>query len=162
MRVAPSLESVAAACDEALALAPDQYPPDLPTPELLAGAPAWYPFEHRVWAIGEEIRQALAINRRLRADPAVHECLLRVVCERNLRRGRQPFVTNLAFKSAQPVARYLAAFLKDPDIGGEVVDALLKMKAAGYTAEVEPLTQSRYRWIRTLANRYLRAYPAPN
>jgi hypothetical protein len=162
MRVASSFDSVTAACEAALALAPDHFPPDLPTNELLSEAPEWYPFELRAWEIGEKIRQALSANRKLRGDSAVQENLLRVVLQRNLRRGRQPFVTNLAFKSAQPIAKYLAIFLNDPDIDGQVVDALLKMQAAGYSAEVASLTQSRYRWIRTLAQKYLRAYPAPN
>ena len=162
MRVAPSIESVTAACEAALGLAPDHFPPDLPTNEVLAGAPDWYAFEHRAWEIGEEIRQALSANRKLRQNSAVQESMLRVALERNLRRGRQPFVTNLAFKSAQPLAKYLVAFLNDPDIDGQVVAALLKMQAAGYCAEVSPLTQSRYGWIRTLAQKYLRTYPAPN
>lgn len=143
-------------CAQALSLAPDQFLADLPSPELLAGAPAWYPFELQAWQIGESIRQVLARNRKLRADPGVQSMLLRVIHQRNLRRGRQSFVFGLGYKCAQPHAPHIVAFLKDPDIQGQVLDSLIKMRASGFTDQVTPLLEARYMWIRALARKYLR------
>ena len=146
---------VETACEQALEIAPEKFPPDLHSNELLAGAPAWYPFEYRAWELGESVRQTLARHRKLRADPKVQSLLLRVILERNLRRGRQSFVFGLACKSAQPQARHIAPFLKDPDIQGQVLDALIKMRARGFDEKVKPLLDSPYKWIRSLARKYI-------
>ena len=74
---------------QAVRLAPEQFPPDLPTTPLLDGAPQWYSFEHQAWAMGEDIRQALAARPKLRSDAQVQHCLLKVIATANLRRGRQ-------------------------------------------------------------------------
>jgi len=55
--VPKSEEEVLAACDDALRLAPTQWPPTLPASKELLGAPEWYPFEHEAWGIGESIRR---------------------------------------------------------------------------------------------------------
>jgi len=41
-----SEEEVLEACEGALRMAPEQWPPTLPPSKELLGAPAWYPFEH--------------------------------------------------------------------------------------------------------------------
>jgi hypothetical protein len=147
-------------CRQTLALAPRDYPPDLPMSELLLGAPAWYDFEHQAWERGELVRQSLAAAPRLRRNEEVHQSLLAVVEYPNLRRGRQPFAHNLGCVAAAPHAVRLVPYLRDPDIAGQVLAALLKMKAAGYVSEVEPLALSKYAWIRNLAKTYLARYRA--
>src|SRR5215510_3477801 len=59
-------QDVINACERALKLAPEAYPPTLPASPGLLGAPEWYPFEIEVWPIGEDIRQAFSRNRKLK------------------------------------------------------------------------------------------------
>lgn len=153
-------EEICAACRSAIALAPRTYPPDQPTSKDLAGAPAWYDFELTAWQIGERIRQTLAAKPRLRRDTKVQECLLAVLEYPNLRRGRQPFVTNLGYIAARARASRIATFLRDKDIDGQVIHTLLKMKAPGFASEVAPLLHAQHTWIRNLAKKYLARYAA--
>src|SRR5215208_530338 len=149
---------VRGACAKARALAPAEYPPDLPTTPLLAGAPAWYPFEHEAWGTGEVIRQSLRAAPALKRDASVRQAIVEVAGCRNLRRGRQPFVLALGFVGARDHAPALAELLSDPDVGGQAVDTLIKMRAAGYEARVAPLLRARHAWIRTVARRYVERF----
>jgi hypothetical protein len=155
-----SEEEILAACDEAIRLAPAEFPPTLPPSKELSGAPAWYPFENQVWPIGEGIRQAFARNPKLKKRENVLAKVAEVATCRNLRRGRQSFIMALGFVSARHYANRLAAFLGDPDVDGQVLDTLIKMKASGYTREADLLLQSDKSWIRRLAQKYLNHYPA--
>ena len=147
-------------CGLAIRLAPEFYPADLQSAPLLAGAAEWHKFEHQAWAIGEQLRQLLSVHPKLRADAEVQECILSVIDARNLRRGRQSFVMCLSFVAAAPQAGRIAQFLSDPDIAGHVLDALLKMRAPGYSQEVVPLLDSPHRWVRVLAARYIQRFGA--
>jgi hypothetical protein len=151
---------VVSACAAACNLAPRAFPPDLPTTPLLRGAPDWYPFEHQAWEIGERIRQSLQRRPRFKRDALVREAIMKVVACRHLRRGRQSFVMALGFAAAHPDAAQLALFLADPDIHGQVVDTLLRMRAGQFVSLVAPLRASKYSWIRRLAKRYCDRYEA--
>ena len=148
-------EEILAAVQLALEMAPSELPPDLPTRPDLLGAPGWYPFELRAWELGEGIRQGLVRSPRLKTRAVVQEALLAVVERRSLRRGRQPFVLNLGHFAASAMAHRLAPFLADADIDGQVIDALLRMRAGGFAAQVAPLSTSNRAWVRRLARRYL-------
>src|SRR5215510_9402866 len=152
-------QDVINACERALKLAPEAYPPTLPASPGLLGAPEWYPFEIEVWPIGEDIRQAFSRNRKLKKNEALILRVLQVATCRNLRRGRQSFVMALGFVGARRHAAAIASFLDDPDVNGQVVDTLLKMKAAGFAPLVWPLIAAEQAWIRRLAQRYVARYP---
>jgi hypothetical protein len=64
----------------------------------------------------------------------------------------------LGFVSARDYAERLAVFLGDPDVDGQVLDTLIKMKASNYTREVNLLLHSDKTWIRRLAKKYLDRY----
>jgi hypothetical protein len=153
--VPTTAHELVAATEQALALAPAQYPPTLPGKPELLGAPERYPFEHQAWPIGEAIRQAFLAHPALRRSAQSVEAVVRVIEQRNLRTGRQSFVMAIGFVAARPFAPRIAAFLADPDIGGHVIGTLAKMKAAGYVEEVRPLLQSTYAWVRRAAKRYI-------
>ncbi len=146
-------------CERALGMAPEAYPPTLPSSPELLGAPAWYGFEHAAWPLGEDVRQAFSRTPRLKSDSAAVSKVVEVATCRNLRRGRQSFITALGFVAASDYASRLAQFLGDPDVEGQVVGTLLKMKVAGFAGQVRPLTNSKQTWIRRLAERYLERYP---
>jgi hypothetical protein len=147
-------------CQRAIEMAPRDFPDDLPTTAGLAGAPAWYPFETRAWDLGERVRQMLVATPKLRQDSQVQDALLYVVECRNLRRGRQPFVTNLGYAAAAPLAARLVPYLRDRDIDGQVVGALIRMKVGGYSSEVALLVTARHAWVRNLAKKYIERFGA--
>lgn len=153
-----SEEEILAACDEAIRLAPAEFPPTLSLSKELSGAPEWYPFENQAWPIGESIRHAFVRNPKLKKRENVLAKVADVATCRNLRRGRQSFVMALGFVSALHCAERLAVFLGDPDVDGQVLDTLIKMKASSYTREVNLLLNSDKTWIRRLARKYLDRY----
>ena len=46
----------------------------------------------------------------------------------------------------------------DPDVDGQVLDTLIKMKASGYAREINVLVHSDKAWIRRLVKKYLDHY----
>jgi hypothetical protein len=157
--VPTSEEEVLAACDQALRLAPKEWPPTLRASKELQGAPEWYPFEHEAWAIGESVRRAFVQCPKLKKKTALISKVAVVATCRNLRRGRQSFIMAMGFVAACPHALSLVGSLGDSDVNGQVVYTLLKMKAAGFTNDVAPLLQSEKSWIRRLAKKYIERYP---
>jgi hypothetical protein len=153
-----SPDAVIAACTAAKALAPAEVPPDQPPDPTLNGVPAWYRFEWDAWPMGEAIRQSFQSTPSLKRDRRVLDAVLDVVRHRQLRRGRQSFVMALGFAGAAAYAPALAELLVDPDVDGQVLDTLLKMRVAGYGEVVAPLLDARHAWIRKLARRYLDRY----
>ena len=159
--IPPKLDSeqeILAACEEAIRLAPAEFPPTLPPSKELLGAPEWYPFENQAWPIGESIRQAFVRNPRLKKRENMLAKVAEVATCRNLRRGRQSFIMALGFVSARHYAERLVVFLNDPDVDGQVLNTLIKMKAPTYTREVSALLQSEKAWIRRVAKKYLDRY----
>jgi hypothetical protein len=70
-------------------------------------------------------------------------------------RGRQSFVLLFAYKPCVAWARKLASLLPDPDIDGQVISALSKMRASGFSRVVSPFLSCGHTWIRKEARRYL-------
>jgi len=142
-------------------MAPAEYPPDLAPLREQLDVPDWYPFEHEVWGIGESVRRAFVQNPRLKRKDNVLSKVAKVATWQNLRRGRQSFITALGFVAARTYADAIVPFLSDPDVHGQVVYTLIKMKAPGFGREVAPLTHSERTLVRNLAKKYVDRYP-PN
>ena len=152
-------DEVIATAREALRSAPSAFPADLPISKI-AGQPEWHTFEHACWKLGEGIRQKFLSSPRLRENPLVVDAILEVIEQRNLRRGRQPFVMLLGSVKAAHAAPRLARWLADPDVEGHVVDTLLKMRVSGYARLVAPHTSSKFAWIRRKAKTCIERYAA--
>ncbi len=146
-------------CNRALDSAPESVSPDLRNDSSL-GVPAWYDFESAAWAAGEQVRQAFSQHRTWKKDAALRDRVLEVAVHRQLRRGRQAWIMALGFVDARDLAPALAPHLSDPDVEGQVVDTLTKMRAGGFSQQVWPLTSHKQAWIRKLARRYLKRYAA--
>jgi len=129
----------------------DALPPD----ETLGGVPAWRDFEHRVWAIGERIRQLLLNAPRLRADPMIQELFANIACDRRAHRGRQSFVMLLGYRSCAEYAVRLIEHLDDSFVDGHVVNTIYKMRAPGFSDRVRSLVDDKMAWVRNEAKRYL-------
>lgn len=157
-----SAQEILEACESALRLAPVEYPPTLPPSKELFGAPGWYDFEYESWRIGESVRRAFVDNPKLKKNDALLRKVLEVATCRNLRRGRQSFIMALGFVAAQQHASTLSQFLNDPDVNGQAIYTLIKMKAPSFARNVEPLLGSEKTWIRNLAKKYLSRYGLPS
>lgn len=144
---------------EAEALVPARLEPDLPPGKSTAGEPDWHPFEHEVWQIGERIRQLLNACKVLRCDHRLHEAIVRMCQNRAAKRGRQSFILLLGYSCCDYLAYAISSELGDSGVQGHVVHTLLKMRVAGFFTRVEPLTRSRFAWIRNKANTYCERYP---
>lgn len=140
-------------------MAPKEFLPTLPGAKQLFEVPLWHSFENEAWPIGESIRLAFVKNPRFRKNDAVLAKVIEVATCRNLRRGRQSFILALGFVAAQKYAKTLIPSLSDPDVDGQVIDTLIKMKAPGFAHEVAPLLHSKRTWIRRLAEKYIDRYP---
>lgn len=122
---------------------------------MLAGAPEWYSFEHEAWAIGEEIRQWLSANLKLKEEKRIKEGIFTVIQNQNLRRGRESFVMLLGYKNAADMAERVAVYLDDDDISGHALDTLHKMKIYGYKEKASTLLTSEKTWVRNVAKKYI-------
>ncbi len=140
--------------DHLIASAPAEVPPDLPLSPT-SGQPEWYAFEHRVWSEGVALQALLAPTAHLRKHPIVLDAVVRVLECRGLRRGRQAFAPLLEIRAAASFAPRLVPLLADPDIGGHVVAALVRMRAPSLRSHLAPFTESPHAWVRRLARSYL-------
>ena len=136
----------------------DPLPPD----ETLGGVPAWREFEHKIWAIGEEIRQLLLKAPRLRADKLLQGQFVEIACDKRAHRGRQSFIMLLGYRSCDEHAERLAEHLDDPFVNGHVVGTIYKMRAPGHSDRVRPLLNDNMAWVRNEAGRYLNWEAATN
>ena len=140
---------------EAFSVVPDTRPPDLPTTELIPDVPAWHGFEHKLWALGEQVWQIINEKPALRNDRAIYSQLFVLAKNRAGMRGRQSWILLFAYKTCAGWALELASLLPDPDIDGHIVSSLYKMKATGFSDRVLPFRDSEITWIRKEATRYL-------
>jgi hypothetical protein len=67
----------------------------------------------------------------------------------------------LGFTSAAAHASDLAPLVADPDVDGQVMDTLLKMRAPGFGAQATFLLSHKQAWVRRLAKRYIDRYGVP-
>jgi hypothetical protein len=65
----------------------------------------------------------------------------------------------IGFVAACSYASTLIGALDDRDVDGQVVYALLKMRAGGFAHAVAPLLTSEKTWIKRLAKKYVERYP---
>jgi hypothetical protein len=140
---------------EAFSVVPDVRPVDLPPTQDIPDVPAWHGFEHKLWALGEQVRQFINKKPSLLNDRDLYSQLFRIVKNRAAKRGRQSWILLFAYKPCEPWALELASLLPDPDIDGHIISALYKMKAFGFSARVQPFLDSGTTWNRKVAIRYI-------
>ena len=141
----------------AVALIPTAALPDLPFMKQAPTVPDWYDFEHRLWELGEDIRQlTVAENKELNAEHV--EAICRICTDPKAKRGRQSFVMLMGKKRYSAYADRLATLLTDEDVCGHVISTLCKMGASQYAEEIKPYTTHPIAWIRNEAKKYLTKY----
>lgn len=143
--------------DNAEALIPKESLPDLPYMDLAPDVHDWYEFEHRLWEIGEEIRQFLSENKN-KLNKNQIERIVSICLDKNAKRGRQSFVMLLGKKIYSSYADKIVTVLNDDDVDGQVIDTLYKMGAKEYVELIEPFLTHNRTWIRNEAKRYVQKY----
>src|SRR6266404_5654945 len=118
---------------QAKSLVPDDPSAPLSPMDGFPDVPQWHQFEHSLWSIGEQIRQAINSQPKLRSDRALYSEILKIVQSRNALRGRQSFVLLFAYRTCISWAHDLASLIPDSDIDGQIISALYKMRASGFS-----------------------------
>ena len=139
------------------ALIPKGNLPDLPYMDLAPDVHDWYEFEHRLWEIGEEIRQFLSENKN-KLNKSQIDRIVSICLDKKAKRGRQSFVMLLGKKVYSSYADKIVTVLNDDDIDGQVIDTLYKMGAKEYVEQIEPFLTHNRTWIRNEAKRYVQKY----
>jgi len=117
----------------------------------------WFRWEMDLWNLGEQIRQLLLLHSKaLTIDQA--RDVLNICLTRAAGKGRQSFVLLLGKTKYSPMAESLSSLLSDPDVCGQVINTLYKMKAPGYSDQIRPFLSHKQAWIRKEAQRYLQKY----
>lgn len=136
---------------------PNEVLPDLPFTKDFPNIPQWHDFEHKLWAIGEEIRQVSVASKKAfnkhQIDRIVHICL-----DKKAKRGRQSFLMLMGKTKYCDCANVLVPLLSDDDVNGHVIDTLYKMRAKDYVALITPFLNHQQTWIRNAAKKYVRKF----
>ena len=141
----------------AVALIPTTVLPALPFMKQAPTVHDWYDFEHRLWELGEEIRQlTVTENKALSAEHI--ETICRICSDPKAKRGRESFVMLMGKKRYSDYASRLATLLTDGDVNGHVISTLNKMGASQYVEEIKPYTAHATSWIRNEAKKYVKKY----
>jgi len=108
----------------------------------------FHSFEHRIWGIGEQIRQITFSKPQVRKNEKLQEAFLRISINKNAKRGRQSFILLLGYKVCSQRASDIVSQICDKRVSGHVIDTLLKMQASGFVKDVMPFQNSDRAWIR--------------
>lgn len=140
---------------EAWALIPEE---DLPDRPFLSGTDSgWYDFELKLWSKGEEIRQLIQSAGRKPSEQQISS-ILDICREKRAKRGRESFVLLLGRRQYAVHAEAIGQLLSDSNVAGHALEALYKMRAAGYMDRIVPFLHHEKLWIRKNAERYLKLF----
>ena len=136
---------------------PNDILPDLPYMELSPGVHEWYAFEHKLWALGEEIRQLfLKSNKKL--DEKHMERIINICLDKRAKRGRQSFIMLLGKKHYPAFSEKIVSLLDDDEVHGHIIHTIYKMQAGQYVELINPFLNHKQAWIRNEAKRYVQKY----
>ncbi|WP_407359669.1 hypothetical protein [Microbacterium sp. LBN7] len=157
---AQAREAILALLDEARELVPSERPAELPGAVNGEGVyiPGWHSFEHVVWRHGSDIWGLLTEHPALRDDDDLCEQIIAIVTNPAALRGRQSFILACGSVKFAAYAPQIASQLGDPDVEGQALSTLIKMRAGAYAAQVRPLLDSPSGFIHKFAKRYLARY----
>ena len=139
-------------------LTPVQLEPDLEPIEGFPDVPNWHDYEHKIWAIGANIRTIMFSNKSLRKDKDINDLVIYFCSNKNAKRGRQSFVLLLGYKHLAVYAPKLIKLIDDEYIDGHVIDTIYLMQSEGYEKEIRPFATHKITWIRKTALKYLEKY----
>jgi hypothetical protein len=142
--------------DEARKLTPILLELNLPDFEM--GIPQWHDYEHKIWRLGEKIRQILFEYKQLRKDVQIQREIISICLNPNSKRGRQSFVMLLGNVHCAAFSNEIASQLGDEFINGQIIDTLYKKKVGNYSNNILPYCRHEKTWIKNLAKKYIAKY----
>ncbi|MGY3778951.1 hypothetical protein [Isobaculum melis] len=127
------MEEVNSLLEDAIKLIPSKMLEDLPPNRL--GIIYSLPFESKLWAMGEQLRQLIQTDKKFQFDERQIKLLLKIIQNKQAKRGRQSFVMLLGKRKYAYLAPQLIPYLDDPCIALHIFDTIYKMRALGYKKE---------------------------
>ena len=132
--------------------------PDLAALDGFPNMPRWHEYETKIWEIGEQIRQILNENTKLRKDHQLQDAYLGVIKNKRSKRGRQSFFFLVSYKSCNRCSETVVSQLIDDKVVGHAISALRKMSNGNYTDQVNPFVDHPVTWIRNEAKKYIEKF----
>ena len=124
----------------------------------LTNQPEWHSFESEIWRIGEDIRQILSKNPKLKNNEKLFECLLEIATNKNAKRGRQSFILLFGSIKQSKHSEKLITQINDEFVSGHIIDTIYKMKTGNYSNEIKPFCNNKFAWIRNTAKKYIKKH----
>ena len=141
--------------EEAEKLTPKTFEEDLPNLRDLPHIREMHDYEHKIWVLGEKIRQLIFEHKELRKDNYLNNRIIKFCLNKNAKRGRESFIMLLWYRHNQKYAEQLISLINDKYVYGHVIEGLNKIQIEGYCKEVLPFTNDEINWIKKQAKKYI-------
>ena len=101
-------------------------------------------------------------TRKFRGRNAFMEAMAELASDRRFGKGRQSFVRIVGDFGGVSFGEMLKSLIADPDVDGQAVKAVTRIKLKGCDTLVKPLTEKpNPTWVRNVAKRYLERFGVP-
>ena len=144
--------------EKAEKLTPKTFEKDLPNLKELPNVREMHHYEHKIWDLGEKIRQLIFEHKGLRKDKELNDRIMKFCLNKNSKRGRESFIMLLWYKHNQKYAEQLVGLINDKYVYGHIIEGLNKIQIEGYCKEVSPYKTDEFNWIRKQAKKYVEKY----
>jgi hypothetical protein len=130
------------------------------TPDL-RGVPAWLSYEMKIYRLGKALGLVMKKLDLWKGKGDVMDAAASIMRKRDYGRGRQSFALTIGEHGGEAYGENLAAALRDDEIGGYAVKALLEGGHGGYASEVRTFGErSDVVWVQNAAKRYVERFEA--
>jgi hypothetical protein len=122
-------------------------------------APDWTRYEIRLSELGSKFELYLKAHTRIRGRNPLLNAIGELVADTRFGKGRDAFVSIVGDFGDASFVDVLKPLLRDPDVEGQALYAVTKLKIRGLDSLVEPLRmKSKEAWIRKAAEKYIQKY----
>lgn len=116
----------------------------------------WHEYESIIWALGEQMRQLMKTQPRLRLEASIWQSIEALCMDTRLGKGRESFTMLLGHYGGPQRVPVLKALLADSEVQGHALYALRLLGSPEGIEAAEGLLASDRAWIRGEAKKYLR------
>ena len=111
-------------------------------PETRFNLPQWHSYEHSIWKLGEQIRQIILEDSKIKLSEGQIEKIIEIINNPLAKRGRQTFIWLLGKRKYAGLASRIIDQIYDEDVSLHVFDTIYKMRALGYEKEIMDFQES--------------------
>lgn len=124
------------------------------------GAEDWLEFEHRMWTLGEDLRELFKKNKKWRGKNDLNDLIALVLLDSAFGKGRQTFALLLGnYGIGGEYDSVLGKVLSDNQVCGHAIKSLNKLKADGYCQPVLNILKEKHpTWIKKAAKKYIKSF----